>query len=76
MNTDPKDLDEALLNRMATDLSGSFDSVRIFVTRHDGVKGTCRVTVGRGNFYAQYGQIREWLVEQEALASKSAEHED
>ena len=75
MSAENKDRDIALVTRIATELSEQFDSVRIFVSRHDGKAGTCRVSIGRGNFYAQYGQIREWLIEQEAIASRDAEHE-
>lgn len=75
MTEEPKDRDEELLNKVADELSGQFDSVRIFITRHDGIKGTCRIAVGRGNFYAQCGQIREWLIEQDTMAAKNAEPE-
>lgn len=39
-----------------------YDSVRIFVTRHDGnSEDTASYTVGGGNFYAQLGQVAEFL---------------
>ena len=45
----------------ASSLSQHFDSVRIFVTRFDGSDTLC-MGVGKGNIYAQYGQVREWMV--------------
>lgn len=42
------------------------DSVRIFITTHTGEKSeTSTYTTGLGNFQAQYGQIREWLIRQD-----------
>ena len=39
-----------------------FDSCRIFVTLHeDDSKNTGAYTVGGGNFYAQRGNIQEWM---------------
>jgi len=61
------------LERHLTELSEEFDTVRIFVTRHDGAKGTFAVSRGRGNIYAQYGHVREWLLMMDA--GSAAEHE-
>ncbi len=37
-------------------------SVRVFVTMHDGgAEETNTYTSGGGNFYAQIGQVAEWL---------------
>jgi hypothetical protein len=49
-------------------LSEHFDSVRIIATRHavDGESNTSAMfDDGAGNFYAQMGSVREWLVIQE-----------
>lgn len=61
MSDELKTPDEIALNDAATRLSQHFDSVRIFVTRFDG-EHTLSTNTGRGNWYAQYGQIREWIV--------------
>lgn len=42
-------------------LAEHFDTVRIFVTKHGDDDRTAQYVVGRGNFYAQLGQIMEWL---------------
>lgn len=41
------------------------DSVRVFVSA--GAKGdeTLQASTGRGNFHAQQGQVREWLIRQD-----------
>jgi hypothetical protein len=54
---------QTLLQRHVADLMEHFDSVRIFVTLHsdDGSKDTKQLDQGDGNFYAQLGQVHEWL---------------
>ena len=48
-------------------LSEHFDSVQIFVTKHDKLRfrGTRGFTFGCGNWFARYGQVREWIVNEE-----------
>jgi hypothetical protein len=72
MSDDTKDRDLDLVEKHATELSEYFDSVRIFVTRHDGTKGTVHLTKGRGNFYAQYGHVREWLIQMDTETDRVA----
>jgi hypothetical protein len=52
-----------LVKEATTRLSEHVDSVRILVTLHaeDG-ESTFSFDFGAGNFYAQRGQIAEWLV--------------
>jgi nitrate/nitrite-specific signal transduction histidine kinase len=52
-----------LVREATTRLSEHVDSVRILVTLHaeDG-ESTFSFDFGAGNFYAQRGQIAEWLV--------------
>ena len=59
---------QKLVKESVRNLSEHCDSVRIFVTKHncDGETDTTgAVDNGSGNFYAQLGQIREWLSIQE-----------
>ncbi len=50
------------LCRKATDaLREHFDTVQIFVTRHEGTDGTVNVAFGSGNWFARKGQVSEWL---------------
>jgi hypothetical protein len=41
--------------------------VQIFCTRHESGEngGTLAVKKGTGNIYARYGQVREWLIQQD-----------
>lgn len=37
------------------------DSIRVFITKHENNElGTTRYDYGLGNWYAQYGQVKEW----------------
>ena len=67
---------DALLDRMdkaALDLKEHFDSVTIFCTLHrDDTKNTTHMTVGKGNWYARFGQVVEWVISQD---QKSRDHE-
>lgn len=56
---------EALLEKHASILGEHFESVRIFAVcnRGDGVYG--RITRGAGNYFSQYGSVRDWLLEAE-----------
>ncbi len=47
---------------MCSELHKLGDSVRIFVTFHDERTGeTHSVTSGAGNYYAQFGHVKEWI---------------
>jgi len=58
-------------------LGEHFDTVQILTTRHeegsDG--GTVNVSLGSGNWFARYGQCREWLIKQEERTRKSIQEE-
>lgn len=42
------------------------DSVRVFVTSHDGMADVSHAfSIGKGNFFAQVGQVKEWIVRQD-----------
>ena len=54
-------------------LAAKFDTVQIFVTRHDATTGgTVSVNLGEGNQYARRGQVREWLLMDEAVSQRDA----
>lgn len=48
-------------------LSEHFDTVQIMATRSTGEKdgNTINVSIGRGNWFARYGQIRQWITKQD-----------
>ena len=54
-----------------------FDSVRIFVTKHDArAQETSQMTVGRGNLFAQLGQVDVWRVRQDEIVRDGLRKED
>ena len=66
MIEDQKDSDIELLENHISQLMEHFDTVHIFVTRHEGNNTqTVRVDKGAGNWYAKYGQIKLWTKVQE-----------
>lgn len=62
-NKEQYDSDKELICRTARSLAEHFDSVQIFVSRHQPAEldGTMRVSIGTGNWYSRYGQIVEWV---------------
>lgn len=70
MSDIPEEMQEA--DRLVTDalnkLAEHVDAVTIFVSkrRTDGMDGTWKLSNGRGNFYARYGHVKEWVLAEEA----------
>jgi hypothetical protein len=55
-----------ILMKHVAALMEHFSSVQIFVTATDGADGgTIGASRGAGNQYAIYGQIKQWVLEQE-----------
>lgn len=58
--------DDRILERHLAALMEHFDAVQIFVTRvqrsPDGDSEVPAWTSGRGNWYARYGQIQQWMI--------------
>ena len=69
---------EALVKKHVTELSEHFDSVRIFITipSENDSQITRAYNSGAGNFYAQLGQIREWLSMQDEYNRAEARRRD
>ncbi len=68
---------EEIVNRACAQLAEHFDSVQIFVTRHKGENQvTQNMEVGRGNFYARLGHVREWLCMQDQFTRQHAIRKD
>lgn len=59
------DRDMALIKSHAAQLSEHFDSVQVFVTRYRGGE-TVSVAHGCGNWFARYGQVKDWVVKADA----------
>jgi hypothetical protein len=63
---DRSDKKMALIENQAKLLKRSFDSVQIFASQYD--EETCNTahyTWGEGNFFARYGQVIQWLNNQD-----------
>lgn len=52
-------------------LSEHCDAVTIFISRRRefGRDGTLRAVFGAGNWYARYGQVKQWIIAEEAEAA-------
>jgi hypothetical protein len=61
-----------------------FDSVQIFVSRYnpnglDEIESegtTTWIQKGRGNYFSRYGQVKHWLVKEEAATAKEGGDQD
>lgn len=63
---DIMDHDVDILKKHVAQLMEHFDTVQIFCTRHSPeLDGTVRVQWGGGNYYARYGQVNRWIIEEE-----------
>jgi len=70
--------DIEMVKKHAEALGEHFDSVQIFTTRHEPTTagGTATVQYGVGNYYARYGQAREWVLKQDEWTRVEARKED
>lgn len=68
----------ALVNKHASLLGEHFDSVRVFVTwpSEESCQRTLAYDTGRGNFYASYGLVREWICIQDEYQRTWARRKD
>lgn len=66
-----KDQDYERVKKACETLIEHFDTVQIFVTRHEASEGgTVNVKHGLGNYFARVGQVVDWLeVERESSRS-------
>lgn len=67
-----------ILKKAVHDLGEHFDSVQIFVTTHQPaeVGGTLHAAAGVGNWYARFGQIREWMIRTEESTKCAVRNEE
>ena len=56
--------DLEMVKKATQSLGEHFDSVLILTTRHDPTTegGTTNINYGCGNWFARYGQVREYLI--------------
>lgn len=64
---DQEDADMAEVDKALNVLGEHFDSVQILCTRYKGGDdgGTVNISRGTGNWFARYGQMKEWLIREE-----------
>lgn len=69
--------DMKLVQAAVDSLGDHFDTVQIFVTRHEAGQegGTVCVGLGSGNFYARHGQCLEWMTKQDEITRKAVREE-
>lgn len=54
--------EHAIVRQHIDQLAEHFDTVQVFVTRvTQGGEYTVRIDTGTGNWFARYGQIRQWV---------------
>lgn len=85
-NEEQQDQDMERLKQAVSTLREFFDAVQIFATqlREDGEPGpggqegggTLKFCAGGGNWYARYGQVRDWVNCEEACARQQALEDD
>jgi hypothetical protein len=74
--------DEKAVQECIDKLSGQFDTVHIFVARHEGGEngGTVNFQQGTGDWFSRYGIVRMWVTRVEeqtrAKARKDFEQEE
>ena len=75
---DGTDRDDALIDRHIAALMEHFDTVQIFVSRHQPGRGggTMVLDRGAGHWHARYGQIREWQLRMDREVKRMCDHRD
>lgn len=77
MNDIIPESDQKIVREAVHKLMEHYDSVRIFVTRHNGeTDETASYESGGGNFFAQLGQINEWKAIQDQYQRNHAIRKD
>lgn len=64
-----------LVDAKVNELMEHFDSIRIFVSFRGSPTTTQTYTTGGGNFHAQMGQVKEWVIRQDEFVREDARHE-
>jgi hypothetical protein len=75
MSTEDPDME--LVKKACQTLMEHFDSVQIFVTRHEPYEseGTVNISYGDGNWFTRYGQVKEWTIKTEERTKKFVQSE-
>jgi len=76
MDDSQKDKKLDLIKNQAKLLLASFDTVQIFATKHDKQDGSVSYHWGDGNWFARYGQVKNWTCKQEAITVHDAKRDN
>lgn len=62
MSGEPENEDVKRVRAAVTSLGEHFETVQVFVTRHEPgtLDGTKHIALGSGNWFARFGQIQQW----------------
>lgn len=75
--SDTLDADLKRVQEAVNLLGEHFETIQIFVTKDsDDNDGTVRINLGKGNWYARYGQVCYWLEMQKQEARNEASEDD
>jgi len=66
-----------LVDKAVAELGEHFDTIQILVTRHASGDegGTVNISIGVGNWFARYGQAKEWCLKAEERTRKQIQQE-
>lgn len=66
------------IKRSVATLGEFFDTVQVFCTKSIGedAGNTTSFHTGSGNWFARYGQVREWLIKKDEQAREEARGDD
>lgn len=75
---DNKDADIERVQKVVDELIEHFDSVQILVTRVETgeLNGTVTLSLGAGNWYARYGQVKDWMIKIDERSRESIRNEE
>lgn len=78
MDDMPDNPDVRMVREHVTQLGEHFDSVHVFVTRHEPGQenGTVTINLGSGNWFSRYGQIRNWINKEEESSREEVRREN
>lgn len=71
-----RDEDIEAIDEAIAGLQSHFEHITVFATRYDPETGnTISAWRGVGSWHARHGQVREWLIKQDAIARIEARRE-
>lgn len=70
MSNSERDPDLEKVKQAVQTLREHFDSVQIFTTRYEFDNETSHIAYGEGDYYARYGKVKQWVIEEEETRSR------